>query len=195
MGALELYLSLLEQLSLERPAAFHKHLNRFAQWLEQPARQSIETALVLPIAACNILAQVLPNWAEQSASALSKQKMAEGLTQQLAQLLDEDSAPSSDLGQLARVVVKCLAAVAEHLSVEAREMLMGHFGRSFGVLSEATKDGITGDHRQLCRHTWIMASLLEFLDSKSLEVLPSCIGREHKTEPSLVVLILEPVWS
>eukprot|EP00434_Breviolum_minutum_P013504 symbB.v1.2.011906.t1/scaffold811.1/size160404/5 len=177
MGALELYLSLLEQLSLERPAAFHKHLNRFAQWLEQPARQSIETALVLPIAACNILAQVLPNWAEQSASALSKQKMAEGLTQQLAQLLDEDSAPSSDLGQLARVVVKCLAAVAEHLSVEAREMLMGHFGRSFGVLSEATKDGITGDHRQLCRHTWIMASLLEFLDSKSLEVLCETIAQ------------------
>lgn len=70
MGALELHLSLLEQLNLERPTAFHKHLNRFAQWLEQPATQSVETALVLPIAACNILAQVLPNWAEQSASAL-----------------------------------------------------------------------------------------------------------------------------
>lgn len=73
--------------------------------------------------------------------------MAEGLTKQLAQLLDEDSAPSSDLGQLARVVVKCLAAVAEHLSgVPAREMLMGHFGRSFGILSEATKDP---EHRLL----------------------------------------------
>jgi len=104
--------------------------------------------------------------------------MAEGLTKQLAQLLDEDSAPSSDLGQLARVVVKCLAAVAEHLSgVPAREMLMGHFGRSFGILSEATKDGIKGDHRQLCRHTWIMASLLEFLDSKSLEVLCETIAQ------------------
>ena len=175
MGALELHLSLLEQLSLERPAAFHKHLNRFAQWLEQPSSQSVETALVLPIAACNILAQVLPNWAEQSASALSKQKMAEALTKQLAQLLDEDSAPSSDLGQLARVVVKCLAAVAEHLSAEAREMLMGHFGRSFGILSEATKGSMNSDHRQLCRHAWIMASLLEFLDSKSLDVLPSCV--------------------
>ena len=173
---LELHLSLLEQLSLERPAAFHKHLNRFAQWLQEQTDPDTPESLVLPIAACNILAQVLPSWT-QSASTLSKQKMANTLTEKLSYLLGEETAPSNDLGQLARVVVKCLAVVVEHLSSGARDLLMGHFGRSIRILSEAMQEMEQLSHGKMCRHTWIVGSLLEFLDSKSMELLGEAIAQ------------------
>ena len=170
---LELRLSILEQLSLERPAAFHKHLNRFAQWLQKQSKPETPESLVLPIAACNILSQVLPSWTE-SASTLSKQKMAKTLTEKLSSLLDEETAPSHDLGQLARVVVKCLAVVVEHLSTAARDLLMGHFGRSIRILSEAMQDREEVNHGKLCRHTWIA---LEFLDSKSMDLLGEAVAQ------------------
>ncbi|CAJ1352265.1 unnamed protein product [Effrenium voratum] len=127
--------ALLEQLSLERPEALHRQLGQFLPWL---AASDVSGSLERPMAACGILAQVLPSWGA-AASSLAKQKMARDLARSLARLLDEHTAPATDLGQLARQAVRCLAAVAEHLGAagpQARELLMGHFGRSIRVLAE-----------------------------------------------------------
>lgn len=192
LAELELHLSLLEQVSLERPAAFHKHLNRFAQWLQKKTDQETPESLVLPIAACNILAQVLPSWT-QSASTLSKQKMANSLTERLSCLLDEEAAPAQDLGQLARVVVKCLAVVVEHLVPTARDLLMGHFGRSIRLLSETLQDverdlSPQASHGKMCRHTWIVGSLLEFLDAKSMEFLGEAVAQVSCKDGALEIV-------
>lgn len=74
---LEFYLSILAQLSVECPEAFRKKLDRFVEWLQCPSG-SKESSLALPMAACNILAQVLPSWAT-TASSLAKQKVTDSL--------------------------------------------------------------------------------------------------------------------
>ncbi|CAJ1449391.1 unnamed protein product [Effrenium voratum] len=171
--------ALLEQLSLERPEALHRQLGQFLPWL---AASDVSGSLERPMAACGILAQVLPSWGA-AASSLAKQKMARDLARSLARLLDEHTAPATDLGQLARQAVRCLAAVAEHLGAagpQARELLMGHFGRSIRVLAEDVEDG-----QRLCRHSWILGSLLEFLDRGSLEQLAQAMARLPSSGASL----------
>ena len=81
-------LTILEQVGMERPAAFQSSLALLQRWLDvdtqcQDADAGPSSAeLDLPICACNILAQVLPHWAEHT-STLSKQSQARKLMAQL----------------------------------------------------------------------------------------------------------------
>lgn len=158
-GKLEIHLSILEQLSLECPRAFHKQLQSFVDWLKSED-------LVFSVAACKILSQVLPSW---EASKRERQKMSEKLVEEFTSLLDESTSPSKDLGQLARAVVQCLAVVIEYLAPSRRDLLLGHFGHTVRCLSEGLQGGVSD--ARLCRFTWILGSLLEFLDQSSMEQL------------------------
>ncbi|CAE7204813.1 unnamed protein product [Symbiodinium sp. KB8] len=128
-------LTILEQVGMERPAAFQSSLALLQRWLDVD-NQCQDTGdagpsspeLDLPICACNILAQVLPHWAEHT-STLSKQSQARKLMAQLAALMEEARVPLGDLGLLARAVVRCLAVLVP-LWPPAGQMLVGHFGRS-----------------------------------------------------------------
>ena len=159
----EIHLSILEQLSLAWPKAFHQHLESFFKWLKP------QEDLVFSVAACKILSQVLPSCA--------KGEQSEKLVDDLSLLLDESTAPSNDLGQLARAVVQCLAVVIERLLPSKRDLLLGHFGRTLRCLSEGLQGGVSD--AKLCRYTWILGSLLEFLDQSSMEQLGETVCRQQ----------------
>ncbi|CAE8740099.1 unnamed protein product [Polarella glacialis] len=174
--------SLVEQVSAERPAALHGHIRQLQAWLKITKLQagSIDAvkdslALVLPAAACRVLSNMLPSWAALATTAARKQT-ADELRHQLAVLLDSTSAPAGDLGGVARAAVECLAVTAAHLSQTANEPLLGYFGRGVRLLHEAAERQEAFDmnaQRDLCRHAWIVGSILEFLDSDSMQAVGS----------------------
>eukprot|EP00930_Biecheleria_cincta_P001872 TRINITY_DN102961_c0_g1_i1.p1 TRINITY_DN102961_c0_g1~~TRINITY_DN102961_c0_g1_i1.p1 ORF type:complete len:1555 (+),score=386.83 TRINITY_DN102961_c0_g1_i1:73-4737(+) len=166
------WLSLLEQVSLEQPAALHGWLWQLQAWLALPAEKAEAASnLQLPSGACKIVSNIIPSWAA-SASPKAKENTASQLRQQLAALLQELPA---DLGLVARDAVQCLAVTAAHLSPAASELLLGHFSRSVRFLHEASDcrpdsagRSLAEVQGRLCRHAWIVGSVLEFLDAGSL---------------------------
>ncbi|CAE7793172.1 unnamed protein product, partial [Symbiodinium sp. CCMP2456] len=185
-------LTILEQVGMERPAAFQSSLALLQRWLDvdtqcQDAGDAGPSSpeLDLPICACNILAQVLPHWAEHT-STLSKQSQARKLMAQLAALMEEARVPLGDLGLLARAVVRCLAVLVP-LWPPAGQMLVGHFGRSVRILAEVVQQCGPVPHGRICRHAWIVGSVVEFLDQGS-ELLSTEGGCKLAFESAVLLL-------
>ncbi|CAE7381684.1 unnamed protein product [Symbiodinium sp. CCMP2592] len=185
-------LTILEQVGMERPAAFQSSLALLQRWLDvdtpcqdADAGPSKSAELDLPICACNILAQVLPHWAEHT-STLSKQSQARKLMAQLSALMEEARVPLGDLGLLARAVVRCLSVLVP-LWPPAGQMLVGHFGRSVRILAEVVQQSGPVPHGRICRHAWIVGSVVEFLD-QGCELLSTEGGCKLAFESAVLLL-------